>query len=47
MHALAQALAYMHRCQPEMVFVEVSGLSDGPWQNSHLHRVYPLGCLRK
>ena len=26
--ALAQALAYMHRCQPEMVFVEVSGLSD-------------------
>ena len=26
--ALAQALAYMHRCQPEMVFVEVCGLSD-------------------
>lgn len=26
--ALPRALEYMHQCQPEMVFVEVSGLSD-------------------
>ena len=26
--ALPQALTYMRQCQPEMVFVEISGLSD-------------------
>ena len=34
--ALPQALTYMRQCQPEMVFVEISGLSDQVFEQLYL-----------
>lgn len=44
--ALPRALEYMHQCEPEMVFVEVSGLSDPLRVKRILENEKNAACMR-